>query len=105
MTSVLSCLAFFYVCSGDGTQDCRLINISTELSSRHLLETFICIRVLCTCLSVYHMNAWFSWRPEDGITSPGAGVTNGCERPHGARNGIKRWVSSGRSPSVLVHFV
>lgn len=43
---------FFYVHSEDGTQVCRLMNTSTESSSRHLLETFICIRVLCTCVHV-----------------------------------------------------
>ena len=32
--------------------------------------------VLLTCMYVHHMRAW---KPEEGIGSPGTGVTDGCE--------------------------
>lgn len=35
--------------------------------------------VLLVCLYVYHMFAWCERRSEVGITSPGNGVTGGCE--------------------------
>ena len=43
----------------------------------------MCVGVLLACKPVYHMHAWCFWKPEEGIGSPGAGVTNGCEPPCG----------------------
>lgn len=33
------------------------------------------------CVSVYHFGAWYLWKPEEGVGSPGAGVPDGCEPP------------------------
>lgn len=33
-------------------------------------------------MSVYHMCAWCSRRPEESIGSPGTRVTHNCELPH-----------------------
>ena len=37
--------------------------------------------VLPACVSVYHMHAWCSWRPEEDIRSPVSGVMDGCDLP------------------------
>ena len=39
--------------------------------------------VLFACLSMYHVCAWCLWWPEEGIGSPGTGVTDSCELPCG----------------------
>ena len=39
--------------------------------------------VLPTRLFVYHVHAWCPPRPEEGIGSPGAGVTDGDKTPGG----------------------
>ena len=41
--------------------------------------------VLPGCLSMHHLCARCSWRPEEGVRSPRSGVTNGCEAPCGCR--------------------
>ena len=43
----------------------------------------MCMNVLLACLSVYHMHAWSLQKPEEGIRTPGTGVTDGCETPCG----------------------
>lgn len=35
------------------------------------------------CMHVYHIHAWCLRRSELGIGSPGTGVLDGCELPHG----------------------
>lgn len=37
--------------------------------------------VLLACVSIYHMSAWCSQRPE-GVRSCGSGVTVGCEQSY-----------------------
>jgi hypothetical protein len=43
---------------------------------------FVC---LCTknglpaCMHVYHGHTWYLWKSEEGVRSPGTGVTDGCE--------------------------
>jgi E3 ubiquitin-protein ligase NEDD4 len=39
--------------------------------------------VLPACMSVHHMHTWCLWRPEEGVGSPGIGVTDSCELPCG----------------------
>lgn len=41
------------------------------------------MNVLSTCVSIYHRHAWCLWKTKEGIRSPGAGVTEGCEPPCG----------------------
>ena len=43
----------------------------------------MCLCALPACMYVYHVCAWCLWRPEEGIRSPGTGVTDGCEPPYG----------------------
>lgn len=47
---------------------------------------FICMSVLATCMSVYHLCAWYPRSPEDGIRIPGPGVADGCDCRVGAGN-------------------
>ena len=35
------------------------------------------------CMYVYHIHAWCLRRSDVGIRSPGTGVIDGCELPHG----------------------
>lgn len=39
----------------------------------------MCMSVLPTCVFVYHMFAWFLWRPEVNTGSPAVGVTRACD--------------------------
>ncbi|KAL6035842.1 hypothetical protein STEG23_034826 [Scotinomys teguina] len=39
---------------------------------------------LPTYMFVQHVCAWYPWRPEEDIESPGAGVTGSCELPSGS---------------------
>lgn len=34
------------------------------------LFIFMCMDVLRACMSVYHVHAWFPWRPEEGVRHP-----------------------------------
>lgn len=39
---------------------------------------------VCTCLYLTFVpGAWFPQRPEEGVGSPGTGVTDGCQLPCG----------------------
>lgn len=40
---------------------------------------FMCKDSLPACLFVHYLNAWCLLRPEEGIRSPGNGVTGCCE--------------------------
>lgn len=40
--------------------------------------------VLIACVSVQHLCAWYSWRTEEGLRSPGIGVVDSYEPPYGA---------------------
>lgn len=31
------------------------------------------------CMSVYNMHPWFTWKIEEGISSPATGVMDSCE--------------------------
>lgn len=58
--------------------------IRTRLSGFESLKKnftlyFMRINALSTCRSMYHMHAWCLQRPEEGIGSPGTGVTNSSE--------------------------
>lgn len=33
-------------------------------------------------MSVYQTHAWYPWKPEEGIISPGIGVTDNCKPTH-----------------------
>lgn len=35
------------------------------------------------CMTVYHVCAWYLWRPEEGTGYPETEITDGCELPHG----------------------
>lgn len=39
--------------------------------------------VACISVCVYYVHAWCPRRPEEGVRSPGTGVTGGCEPPCG----------------------
>lgn len=39
--------------------------------------------VLLTCMFVHCMYVWGLWKLEEGSGSPGTGVMEGCELPHG----------------------
>jgi hypothetical protein len=39
--------------------------------------------VLPTRMYVQHVCAWYPWRLEEGVRSPGTGVKDACETPHG----------------------
>lgn len=43
----------------------------------------ICIDVLPVYVSVYNLQAWCLWSPEEADRSPGTGLTDGCELPRG----------------------
>lgn len=45
----------------------------------------MCIGVLSSCVSVYHVCTWCPWKPEGSIESPRTGITAGCESHVGAR--------------------
>ena len=40
---------------------------------------FMCIAVLPTGMSVYHVHAWYPRRPEEAVLSLGNGLANNCE--------------------------
>ena len=57
----------------------------------------MCLSVLPACVYVYHVSAWYLQKSEEGIKSPGTGVTDSC-KPCGC------WepnVSSARAASAL----
>ena len=41
----------------------------------------MCIDVLPACVSVHYVHTWHPGSPEEGASSPGAGVTD-CKEPH-----------------------
>lgn len=49
----------------------------------HLLFVlnFLCVRFLPVCVCMHTLRVHCPQRPEDGVKSPGTGVTNGCETP------------------------
>lgn len=44
---------------------------------------FMYIGILFACMSVYHLCAESSWRPEEGNDFSGTEVTDNCKIPHG----------------------
>jgi hypothetical protein len=44
---------------------------------------FMCGDILPACMSLYYICDWYPQRPEEGVRSPGIGVTDGCEPPCG----------------------
>lgn len=69
----------------------KVISAQVELCSIHL-QQFACPSPLfllymyeCfpSCVSVYHLHAWCSKRPEEGIVFPGTEITDSCEQPCG----------------------
>lgn len=44
------------------------------------------IGVLPEGMSMYHVHAWYPWRPKERFRSHGPGVTNSCESPCGCRD-------------------
>jgi hypothetical protein len=46
-----------------------------------VLFYFMCMNVLTAYMSMYDMCAWSLQMPEEGVGSPGTGITNGCELP------------------------
>lgn len=46
------------------------------------LFSFLCL-CLSTCMCMYHVYAWFLQKAEEGLRTPGTGVTHVCVLPHG----------------------
>lgn len=64
-----------------------------------LLPTIIlCVRVLTSCMSVYHVCACFRWSSEEGVRSSETEVKDGVSLHVGLE--IEVW-SSARAASVL----
>lgn len=55
--------------------------MTSILLENYLLIFTLCVRWVTTCMSVYNMYAWYSWRPEEGILSPRTGITGNQEPP------------------------
>lgn len=47
----------------------------------NLFILFMHISTFPVCMSVFHMHVCCQWRPEEGLRSPGIGVSDGCEVP------------------------
>lgn len=53
-----------------------LMGASVSLTLVLVLFYFIHMSVLPGCMSMYHVHAWFQWRPEGSIRSPGTELTD-----------------------------
>jgi hypothetical protein len=42
---------------------------------------YMSVLLMCTC--VHHVHTWCLWRPEDCVSSPVTGVTDGCKAASG----------------------
>lgn len=71
-----------------------------QLFCFQLYLCFMCVTILPTCKSAYHIHAWCPWRPEDGVGFPRTGVTFSCELS--CELGIEPG-SSSRAASILNH--
>lgn len=72
------------------TSDCNA-PCSSKQGVKYSVLLFICYNCLkisllfyvclhfCICVCVYYVHAWCPRRPEEGVRSPGTGVTGGCE--------------------------
>lgn len=58
----------------------------------------MCVSVMATCVSDYHVSIRCLWRSEEGVDALGTGVADCCELPHGGRNYVQ---SSTRVISAL----
>lgn len=61
------------------------LNLGSSFKNIYHVSLFMCMGVLPAHMSVCAVcgHAWYPWRPEEDIRSPGAGVTDGCELPSG----------------------
>ncbi|CAO2600758.1 hypothetical protein LEMLEM_LOCUS10448 [Lemmus lemmus] len=55
----------------------------SQLVPSHAYECF-------ACNSVYYVHGWGLHRPEGGIRSSGAGVTDSCEPPHASSQLLRK---------------
>lgn len=58
-------------------------NIRQNVLFKHYVLMFTCMGLLCTRMSVHHVSACIPQRPQEGIGSPGTGITEGCKMPCG----------------------
>lgn len=54
-----------------------LKNVTKSIHFKIRFITFIILCVGVFCLYMHHVCAWRSWRSEEGIGSPGTGLTDG----------------------------
>lgn len=54
---------------------------NTVFSEIQIYSYSMYLDVLRVFISVYYTHAWYPWKPEKSITSPGPGVTGGRESP------------------------
>lgn len=54
--------------------------------------------ILLACLSVYHVDAWYLWKPEEGTGASGSRGTDGCMWVLGIKPGSSTRPASDVNP-------
>lgn len=60
-----------------GKNNCTQIHILIFNYSTLNFYLILCMGVLPAFMSIHHMVAWYTWRPEYAVRLPGSGVSDG----------------------------